>query len=134
MVRALIIDDVSKAAVAKVLAYAQEHPYVYPGGTTPGNNPNYVAHLGSYRAVFTFTHFKPSGGVYRHLSVSTPAAAPNMYPHMVAISEIAKLFGFTGEYDVENQRFPSDWEIGINKEDHCIVLGQAIGSLEGPRQ
>lgn len=117
--RALLIDDQVKAVVNKVVDYAQSHPFYLPaGGQLPGDNPNYVAHLMTYRCVFTFTRVK--GETWRHLSISVPS---ENYPNPYAAYTIAELFGFTG-WDGKSQIPPRDWQMDINKDEHCIVLAQ----------
>ena len=117
--RVLLIDDQVKAGVKKVVDYAQSHPFYLPaGGPVPGDNPNYVAHLMTYRCVFTFTQVKAQ--TWRHLSISVSSAD---YPNPFAAYTIAELFGFTG-WDGKSQTPPRSWEIAVNKDEHCIVLAQ----------
>ena len=120
MARPLIIDDAAKAKVAKVVAYAMDHPY-RPGDPTPGDNPNFVVMLDTYRCVFTFTRMADEK-VYRHLSISVPSAK---YPHPIAAFTIADLFGFTG-YDLQAAPMrPGDgWIMQVNENEHCIALAQ----------
>ena len=73
--RVLVIDDEAIEKVRRVIAYARRHVY-YPGftDTVPGDNPEHVVKLNSFRCVFTFT--KSHGGcgnLYRHLSISVPS-------------------------------------------------------------
>lgn len=117
--RLLKIDDEARAKVQQVIAWAKEHPY--RGDFVPGDDPHFVAHLDSYRCVFTFTQH--GGKIYRHLSVSVPSTK---YPNPIAAFTIAELFGFTG-FDQSNPSKPaSDWDIDINDRDHCIVMAQRI--------
>jgi hypothetical protein len=117
--RALLIDDEAKAKVKKVVDYAHAHPYYLPAaGIVPGDNSSYVAHLGTFRCVFTFTHIK--GEVWRHLSISVPS---HSYPNPFAAYTIAELFGFTG-WDGKSSTPPTNWQIAVNKDEHCIVLAQ----------
>lgn len=119
--RPLVVDAAAKATAARVLAYAEAHPY-RPGGPVPGDDPNFVARFGTYRAVFTFTH--SNGFVYRHLSVSVPSAK---YPNPAAAFMIASLFGFTGWDERTIDRAPPGWIMDVNKAEHCIVLAQECG-------
>lgn len=92
MVRPLVIDDEAKAIAARVIAHAEAHPYhPRPGSTPPGDDPNFVAKLGTYRAVFTITHSDRM--VFRHLSISVPGKG---FPNPLAVMLIGELFGFTG--------------------------------------
>ncbi len=122
--RPLIIDDAAKATAARVLAYADAHHYRpgRRGQTTPGDDPNFVAKFGTYRAVFTFTH--ADGLVYRHLSISVPSAK---FPNPAAAFMIASLFGFTGWDERTIDRAPEGWQIDVNNREHCIVLAQVCG-------
>ena len=119
--RPLIIDDAAKATAARVLAYAENHPY-RSGQPTPGDNPNFVAEFGTYRAVFTFTH--ADGLIYRHLSISVPGTK---FPNPAAAFMIATLFGFTGWDERTIHRPPEGWLMDINDSDHCVVLAQICG-------
>jgi hypothetical protein len=125
-VRPLIIDDAAKAKAARVLDYAAAHHYRpgRPGQTTPGDDPNFVAHFGTYRAVFTYTQEPRSARVYRHLSISVPG---KKYPHQAAAFMIATLFGFTGWDERTIDRAPEGWQIEVNQREHCIVLAQVCG-------
>lgn len=120
--RPLVIDDAARAQIARVLAYAEDNPYV-PADPTPSDNPNYVAHLGTYRCVFTFTNMPEA--CYRHLSVSVPGAK---YPNPAAVFMIAHEFGFTGWDEKHIDRLPDGWMMNVNEAEHCVVLGQERGA------
>ena len=123
--RPLIIDDAAKAKVAAVVAHAEAHPYrpFTPGAKTPGDDDRFVARLGSYRCVFTYTH--SDGGVWRHLSISVPS---KKYPNPAAAFAIADMFGFTGWDHKTIDRAPDGWMMDIPKREHCVVLAQPIAS------
>jgi hypothetical protein len=116
--RPLLVDDEAKAKVARVVEYAEAHHHI-PGEFVPGDNPNFVTTLDTYRCVFTFTH--NSGKVWRHLSISVPS---EKYPNPAAAFMIATLFGFTGWDERTIDVAPKGWGIGIHKHEHCIVLAQ----------
>lgn len=121
--RPLIIDDAARAKIARVVAYAMDHPYrPGPGAITPGDNPNFVANLSTYRAVFTFTHH--GGQVFRHLSVSVPSKG---YPNPAAAFFIAHEFGFTGWDEKQIDKLPDGWMMDVNDGEHCVVLAQECG-------
>lgn len=120
MIRPLVIDDNARAKVASVVSYAMDHPY-REGNPVPGDNPNYVAKLDTYRAVFTFTHHR--GGVFRHLTISVPSSK---YANPAAVFTIASLFGFTGWDEKTIDKSPEGWRIDINKKDHCVTVVQEI--------
>jgi hypothetical protein len=126
MARLLIIDDVARAEVRRVLAHAEANHY-YPGDATPGDDPRFVAKLGTYRAVFSFTH--ADGVIYRHLSISVPS---EKYPNPIAAFTIAELFGFTGHIE-NSDDVPEGWLLNVNKAEHCIVIAQII-SADIPRE
>jgi hypothetical protein len=122
--RPLIIDDNAKAEVARVRAHAEANPYrPVASGNVPGDDRRFVAHLGSYRCVFTYTH--SDGGVWRHLSVSVPS---KNYPNPAACFAIADLFGFTGWDHRTIDRAPDGWLLNISKPEHCVVIAQAVAS------
>jgi hypothetical protein len=118
--RPLVIDDTARAKVAAVLAHAEKNHY-REGGPTPGDDPRFVAHLDTYRAVFSFTNVKSR--TYRHLSISVPAKG---YPNPIAAFFIADLFGFTG-YDQNTPTLPgTTWLLLVNKDEHCVVIVEPI--------
>lgn len=123
MIRPLIIDDEARAKAAKVLAYAEAHPY-YPRQTTgvPSDDPNFVAMFNTYRAVFTFTH--SDGSIYRHLSISVPGS---FFANPAAVFTIAALFGFSGWDERTIDRAPGDWMLGVNEDEHCVTVVQECG-------
>jgi hypothetical protein len=119
--RPLLIDDAARAQVTKVVSYAMDHPW-HPSESVPGDNPNHVAVLNTYRCVFTFTHV--SDRVFRHLSISVPQ--PGKFANPAAAFHIAELFGFTG-YDVREAFIPApDWIIDTKLEENCIIIAQEI--------
>lgn len=118
--RPLIIDDNARAAIARVVSYAMNHPYSI-GQPVPGDNPNFVAHLSTYRCVFTFTCMHDK--TYRHLSISVPS---ERFPNPAAAFMIASEFGFTGWDEKSIDTMPEDWFGQVNEKEHCIVLGQEI--------
>lgn len=124
--RALLINDEARAKVAAVIAHAEKHHYMpQPGSPPPGDDERFVAKLGTYRTVFTFTI---AGGVlWRHLSVSVPG---KKFPNPVAVFAIADLYGFTG-YDASEHYMaspPKGWAINISDDEHCVVVGQPVAS------
>lgn len=121
--RALVIDDNARAEVARVLAHAEKHHY-RSGQPPPGDNEHFVARLGTYRVVFSFTHADDM--VWRHLSVSISGAR---WPHPIAVFMIADLFGFTG-YDpnVAGDKPPQGWAISTSDAEHCVVVAQPIAA------
>lgn len=121
MIRPLIINDEARATAARVVAYAQAHPY-RPGDPVPGDDSNFVANFDTYRAVFTFTH--SDGHIYRHLSISVPSLK---FANPAAAFMIAGLFGFIGWDERTIDRAPDGWMIDVNEAEHCIVLAQECG-------
>ena len=58
MIRLLVIGEEEREAAHKVALYAafpENHYRPGPGAAVPGDNPNFVVMLGSFRCVFTFT-------------------------------------------------------------------------------
>lgn len=128
--RPLVIDDQARAAVQKVMDWAAKPENTHligPGGKTggkiPGDDERFVAHLGSYRCVFTFS--KTDEGLFRHLTISVPGKG---YPNPVAVCEIARLFAFTG-WDGHSpiESLAGKWGMGLGRAaEHCIVVYQRI--------
>lgn len=129
MVRALIIDDDARASAARVLSHAEKHHYS-PGQKPPGDDDRFVARLGTYRAVFSFTH--ADGTLWRHLSVSVPAKGK--LPNPVAVFTIAKLFGFTGYDEAAPFKPAPDWGVNVNDDEHCVVVAQALRTTLAPEK
>lgn len=125
--RPLVIDDETRAKVAAVIAHADKHHYMpQPGSPPPGDDERFVAKLGTYRTVFTFTIAE--GVLWRHLSVSVPMKGK--FPNPVAVFMIAELFGFTG-YDSSQHYMaspPKGWAIHVNDDEHCVVVAQPIAA------
>jgi hypothetical protein len=122
--RPLIMDSAAKAEVARVKAHAESNRYRPDrGDPTPGDNPAYVARLGSYRVVFTMTEQK--GELWRHLSVSVPGGK---LPNPAAVFMIADAFGFTGWSDKRLLEPGPDWGVGHDAIAHCIVVAQSLGA------
>ena len=120
--RPLIIGPEAKAEAARVRAHAEANHY-HLGQATPGDDPRYVARLGTYRAVFTVTHV--DGLLYRHLSVSVPS---KKYPNPAAVFMIADLFGFTGWSPDAPFAHGDEWIMNVHKQEHCVVVAQPIAT------
>lgn len=119
--RPLIIDDAARMNVRRVLSHADKNPFVPGVSPTPGDDDRFVANLDTYRCVFTYTHL--DGAVWRHLSISVPG---NDYPNPFAAFTIADLFGFTGWDQLTVEPPPREWEIVVQRREHCIVLAQVV--------
>jgi hypothetical protein len=120
--RPLVVDDIARSKVKRVLDHAQDRRNWYRPGKdarVPGDDPRFVAHLDTYRCVFTITD--SPDGVFRHLSISIPAALK--YPNVFAAFTIAEMFGFTG-WDGTSVDLPPNWMARVSTEEHCIVMGQ----------
>jgi hypothetical protein len=122
--RTLRIDDKARAKIARLVEHAKNHPYRL-GDPVPGDNPDFVVHLDTYRCVFTFTvaDAPDDDFIFRHLSISVPAEGK--YPHPMAAFTIATLFGFTG-WDGITEAMPDSWAGGPYEEDGCVILAQPL--------
>ena len=131
--RALIVGPDEKAAITKLVAFAEqpEHWY-FPGSDfIPGNNPDYVVSVPQgFRCVFTFT--KKGGTVFRHLTISVPGAR---YPTPEASIMLALEFGFTSRFKVSSNAMTYDlmakmehdgWLFSADPDEHCVVLLQPV--------
>lgn len=106
--RPLVLGPAQREAAARILAYAEAHPY-YPGDSVvPGDIPQHVLRWeAGYKAVFSFTVLR--GVRYRHLSVSVEGRhLPN--PH--AVQAISQLFGF------------QTFQAALNRAEHCITVAE----------
>lgn len=124
MIYPLVIGPEQKERADRLVRFAKEHPYDPSKDSVPGDNPNFVLRLNDYRCVFTFT--QAHGAVYRHLSISVPS--PTGFPSPTAAFEIAALLGFKG-WSPGDALPPSDWQVGLNHEEHCAVLAQRVEDL-----
>ena len=91
----------------------------------PGDRPEYVLHIDTFKCVFTYT-VAPTGPMYRHLSVSVPG---KVYPNPIAIKMIADMFGFTGSRPPQSQDDPGfgmDWVVDLDEGEGCVVVVQEI--------
>jgi len=119
MKRVLVITDVERAAVRKLVEFAslpENHYHPIREGPVPGADQRFVLHLGlraDFRCVFTLTH-SSDGLVWRHLSVSVPTEG--MLPHPAMVTEIAHLFGFIGEL--------KDWIAERHNTEACVIVAQ----------
>jgi hypothetical protein len=120
--RVLVINDFTKQSVQRVVDYAlrREHWYV-PGKSdeAPGDCPEHVAQLDSYRCVFSITLDR--GTAYRHLSISVPSAD---LPNPFTAFTIAQMFGFTGWDGKSIAPLPAGWMVTPLAIDHCVVIAE----------
>lgn len=123
MMRALVIGDEARAVAALVLEHAREHVYRLGAGMPPpGDDPRHVAHINSFRIVYSITE-DHDGRRWRHMSISVPS---KKFPHPVAVFMLAELFGFTG-WDGSNPEKPGrGWQLDLNNAEHCIVVAQEL--------
>lgn len=92
----------------------------------PGDVPEYVLTLQTFRCVFTWTE-SSTGRMFRQLSVSIPD--PMKLPGRVAVFALADAFGLTG-WDLErNQgRPPQDWIVEAGRRS--VIVAQLISEAE----
>lgn len=127
--RPLLIDEHAKLQVQRVRDFAIDPKHWYrpnKDARVPGDDYRFVANLNSYRCVFTIT--EQNGVAWRHLSISVPS---ENFPHPIAAYTIAELFGFTG-WDGKSEVPPESWSGALNKDEHCIVLGQLYEKSKVP--
>jgi hypothetical protein len=124
--RPLILDAETKQSVQRVIDFASlpENTYIPANNAQPpGDNPQYVAQLNSFRCVFSITESK--GKRFRQLSVSIPS---KLFPNAIAVFTIASLFGFTGGTIIEDITTEpcASWQIAIDENAHCIVVAEEL--------
>ena len=132
--RILELSPAAQRKAQKVVTYAKKKANWYdpsvPGwmNRIPGHDRKHQCKLNSFRCVFSYTVDGKNKKVVRHLTVSVPSGK---FPHVVAVKEIAKMFGFTGASETIDADYPKDWVVNIKKDDqmddNCIVLGQDTG-------
>jgi hypothetical protein len=124
-VSVLAINDETRAEVKRVVDFASESAhYFHPREHKfiPGDRPEYIANLQSYRCVFTLS--VDEGHFYRHLTVSLrKPKKPNLLPSVPAVCAIADLFGFTG-WDGLPAGPPDNWGCApmANPWPHVVVI------------
>lgn len=130
--RMLTIGPAQKSAVARIVEFAEkpENWYRAESSSPPGDKDEHVLQLGDFRCVFSYTAFK--GALYRHLSVSVPAAGN--YPNPIAFCALASLFGFTPPPKEKLSPgtpagFAKTWQIQPNPQDNCVVVSEKIREL-----
>lgn len=123
--RALVIDDEALDRAAKIVAYAEAHPWHTraPGSFPPGAIPEHVGMFGSFRAVFSMTH--EDGLIFRHVSISVPG---EKLPNPIACFVIAGLFGLTGWSEDMGMTPPPAWALNVDREERVVAIVQLIGS------
>lgn len=125
--RALVWDDTIREKIKKQAAWANAlRNWYYPerDPESPGDNPAFVLGLDvGFRCVYT--HTVMGGKHYRHLSVSVDGAK---YPNEIAAWSIATAFGFTGGQEEYGATVApgADWQMTVNKREHCVVLAQEV--------
>ncbi len=120
--RPLVIDDAARALAASVRAYADAHPYrPGPGVKPPGDNPEHVALINTFRVVYSLT--EAGGQRFRHLSVSVPGTK---WPNPAVIWTIAELFGFTGWDQQAIDKPPDGWMMELDKVNRAVVVAQEL--------
>jgi hypothetical protein len=131
-VRPLLIDNETRAKVKLVLDFAEqpENYYIVGAGgfsfqRPPSDDDRHVTWIPvGFKCVFSMTRSVAEGKLYRHLSISVPAAGK--YPNPYAAYVIAELFGFTGWNQKAVIPPPVNWLMNVNKEEHCVMLAQAV--------
>lgn len=109
-----MVDDEVREKVAALVAFASLPENLYqpgPGATVPGDNPKHVTYLNDFRCVFSVTKMD---GVWRHLSISIMGS--ERLPVPIMAEEMARLFGFTGEF--------TSWRMTALQNPSCVILAQ----------
>jgi hypothetical protein len=117
--RVLVVGEAEKKAAKEVVAFAMRpenlyRPWEMP---SPGDNPNHTLRLWDFRCVFTITASQ-KGEMYKHLSISTPAAGPGKLPHTAAVEEIAHLFSIEGTVE----EWAKDGHVYPHARENCVVV------------
>lgn len=125
--RQLGLSDESKKAIESLVEFASRPENHYRVGTSkwdPGDRPEFVHHVNTFRLVFTVTDGR--GVLYRHMTVFAPAKSK--MPNPLVAFTLATWCGFTGGKRKEKVTIKPgpDWGIGAHKKHHCIVLTQKI--------
>ena len=115
--------------IGELAAFASEGPNWYVMDEShfiPGDDPRYVAEVGTVRVVFTWTKV-PDGRVMRHMSISNHSA----YPSPVVVWTFAHMLGFTGAIP-DRTGLVTDpgekWGIGVDDGAgvRCIVIQEPV--------
>lgn len=123
--RALIINDELRQAVADVMAFAMRPENLYVPGegvVPPGDRKEMVIRTGGYRIVFSITWDKENKIKWKHLSMSVPG---DKFPHPAAIAEVATLFGFDLRYGTDGMLKKGDQVlIDANQEEGFVAVAE----------
>lgn len=104
--RALVLDYKSRAEIARVKAWALDHPVslkelkmmVAEPERAVGNRSEFTCVVPTgYRCVFSLE--QQPHGLYRHLSVSGIRAGEGKGPNPAAVAELAHEFGFAAQLE-----------------------------------
>ncbi len=126
MKRPFFVTPDTRRALTELAAFAEQEANWYRVGRdawVPGDRPEYVRHLDTYRIVFTIT-VMPDGMRFRHLSMSVVGAPPGKYPHQIVVFTVATMLGFEGGKsgrDITIAPGP-DWQFDASAVEHCTVL------------
>lgn len=123
--RPLFIEEVAKAKAARVREYAENKDHWYRvGGPVPGDIPEHVCVIDTYRCVFSITEALLNGEkqLFRHFSVSVPDAGK--LPNPVAVWALASLFGFSGWDKSVKLEPPAGWQVAVSTAGDCVIVAQ----------
>lgn len=130
-VRPLVLDADARQRIAHLAKFAADPdnwftPMRVKLGFVPGQHPEYVVTISSYRCIFTWTSTE-AGFVVRQLSVSVPM--PGLLPNVQAVCALSTEFGLTG-WDIErdNGAPPDDWQ--FQKSERAIAVWQQVPPAE----
>lgn len=111
--RPLQIGPEERQQIAHLVGFARDPvhwftPALIAQQFVPGDHPEYVLTLHTYRCVFTWTQ-ADQGTIFRQLSVSVPGGKlPNIY----AVFTLATAFGLTGwQMHPNGKQPPADWMV-----------------------
>lgn len=91
----------------------------------PGDYPEYVLTLHSYRCVFTWTE-GGKGTIFRQLSVSVPGGK---LPNLLAVFTLATEFGLTGwSLHPHGHQPPPDWM--VHQGQWSVAVAQPIPTAD----
>ena len=129
--RPLTIGPDERQRIAHLVGFARDPAHWFTPALialkfVPGDHPEYVLTLGTYRCVFTWTA-GDKGTIFRQLSVSVPAEGklPNIY----AVFTLATEFGLTGwKMHPDGRTPPVDWM--VHPSEGSVAVAQPIPTTD----
>ena len=122
----LVLSEPNKEALHSLVAFASrpENYFMIGADWVPGDRPDYVRIVDSYRVVFTVS-VGLEGNLFRHMTLS---ARMGKLPNPTVVFTLATWCGFEGgiEENGVTVKPGADWLMGVHEKELCVVIAQPI--------